>query len=92
MFFKPLWTKLCEHKKNGKTTTTKIISTSVDKVLATFKIDYDFLAFELIVLNTRPSAILILKRKTALRFDMKLSLRTPVNSLDVSKSHTRSQI
>ena len=61
--------------------------------LETFRFDYeyDFLAFELAMLTTRSSAILVVNRMTATRFDLTTNWRTPVKNLVVSKSRTSSQ-
>ena len=46
---------------------------------------YEFVAFELLVLTRRSSAILVVNRRTATRADLKTILRTHVMNLVVPK-------
>ena len=59
-------------------------------ILVIFKFDckYDFLAFELVMLTTRSSAIIVVNSRTATRFDPTTIPRTLVKNLVVPKSRT----
>ena len=67
-------------------------------ILATFRFDYEyhFLAFELVMLASRSSAVLVVNRrfhprKTATKFQPRKSLRPLVKNLVAPKRRTRSQ-
>ena len=55
-----------------------------------FDNEYDFSAFELVTFIAKSSAILVVNRRTATRFDTRERLRNPVTNLVVPKSRTRS--
>ena len=59
-------------------------------ILVIFKFDYeyDFLSFELVMLTTRSSAIIVVNSRTATRFDPTTIPRTLVKNLVVPKSRT----
>ena len=68
--------------------------------LETFRFDYeyefdyecDFLAFELLMLTTGSSAILVVDKRMASRFAPTTILQTPGKNLVVPNSGTRSQV
>ena len=56
-----------------------------------FDYEYDFFTFEVVILTTRSSAILVLNKRAVTRFDPTKILRSPVKNLVVPKSRTHSR-
>ena len=71
-----------------QTTKTRLDITGHEYEFDNYK--YDFLVFELVMLTTRSSAILVVNRRADTRFGPTTILRTPVTSSVVLKSGTHS--